>query len=726
MNDFFSLPFRFLPSFEFLFPPPVTLAAALPLDFYWTAFVLLLCLGGWLAALRSEWRHAAAWGALALAGQACSLQLLSAGPLIQLQVFHRWGDLLGSFRAFFFVGVLLQGILVLWGARRLWPAIRTGLPGLLSGPKALLFLALVAYGALTIHVEFVQAFLVGGLKSQIILLFTRFSLALFLLAINTLNLVLAAAAIPAGAFDTLGARWQRSDRRSLPWLAALWVVTISSLLSWLVFERLPHVPDEVCYLFQAKYLSLGHLWLPVPPDPESLYVQFYLAEGGKWYGSPPAGWPMVLAVGVWAAVPWLVNPLLGGMAILLAHALLKQLYDRNVADGAVLLLAASPWLLFLSASLMTHPLTLLFSLAALLGVARARETAHLGWSALAGLGCGALLHVRPLEAVIVAAVGGVWWLGIGWRNLRLRGPAMATAAGLAMTALLLAYNLALTGNALQMPLNRFIDQHVYEGANRLGFGRNVGTFGWTQIDALSGHGPIDVLMNNNHNLYMASFELFGWSCGSLLFVYLLLVSASLRRHALLWGLVFSTVAGMSLYWYSGVPDFGARYWYQMILPLAALTILGAQDWAAQLREMGHSAANSQRAWGFIALCSLGALLTVVPWRSLDKYPNYRGVRSDFRRLEATFGRSLVFVRCKLPSDYSAAFAFNPPGFERDAPGPIYARIVSPESVARVRAYYSDRPVWIVLGASLAGGAAQVIAGPIPPGAPLPQEKITPP
>jgi hypothetical protein len=284
-----------------------------------------------------------------------------------------------------------------------------------------------------------------------------------------------------------------------------------------------------------------------------------------------------------------------------------------------------------------------------------------------------------------------------------------------MTGLLLLYNRALTGDPLLQPITKFTDQTYYPGANRLGFGRDVGNFGWTGLDALPGHGPIDVVMNTNQNLYLMNFELFGWASGSLLLVFLALVCRRLREDGLMWGLLATLWAAMSLYWFSGGPDFGPRYWYSMILPAAVLTVRGAQALIERLRATGISSVDSRRVWAFAALASLLGVVNFLPWRSLDKYHNYRGVRADIRRLERKyhFGRSLVFVRGPDWPDYASAFPFNPATFDREASGPIYARELGPELTKHLREYYADRPVWVLAGPAETGKGFKVVKGPLP-------------
>ncbi len=329
-----------------------------PAALYWTFIVVAASLVGWLACWRSRWREAAGWIALALAGQACSLQLLDVGWRIKLQEFHGWSLLLKSYQGLCLVALVVQAAIVAAGVFRRRSDIRPVAAHLLRWPTALLLLILEGFAAITIAVEVAQALVHGGFAHQAAMHLTKAALGLLILVVGALNLILAAATIPDDAWETLCVRWERADRHRLPWLCAAWVVILSSLLAWFALDRIPHVPDEVAYLAQAKYIATGHLTLPLPPDVQAFAYPFAFADGNRWYGAAPAGISFALALGLLVGLPWLVNPLLGGAAVLLSHRWVRELYDRDVADGVALLLAFSPWLLFLSASLMPHPLRL--------------------------------------------------------------------------------------------------------------------------------------------------------------------------------------------------------------------------------------------------------------------------------------------------------------------------------------------------------------------------------
>src|SRR6185503_6952990 len=116
----------------------------------------------------------------------------------------------------------------------------------------------------------------------------------------------------------------------------------------------------------AKCFAHGRLSVPAPPIPEAFQVYLLeLTRDGQWYSTPPFGWPAVLAVGEYLGVPWLVNPLIAAATIPMVHALVRRLADRGTANVVALLFAGSPWFLFLGASYMTHPLSLLLLVGAL-------------------------------------------------------------------------------------------------------------------------------------------------------------------------------------------------------------------------------------------------------------------------------------------------------------------------------------------------------------------------
>lgn len=492
------------------------------------------------------------------------------------------------------------------------------------------------------------------------------------------------------------------------WTLAALSVLVAAALALLVYERHPHVPDELAYLLHARYLAQGRLWLDAPPVPAGFDVDLMLLDGARWYSPVNPGWPIALALGAPLGAEWLVNPLLGGLAVLVCHALLREVSSLRAARVATALLACSPWFVFLNMSFMTHTWTLVCAALGALGVARAGRTGQPAWAWLGGAGVGLVATIRPLEGLVLALCLGLWALGLGGTRLRLGSLAGLVLGTALVAACVLPYNAALTGKASVFPINHYVDTLYGPGKNDLGFGPEKG-LGWGGLDPWPGHSPFQALVNAQFNAFAIDVELFGFACGSLLVVWLALALGPWRRVDRAWVVfVLAIVASNSLYWFAGGPDFGARYWYLVILPLCLLAARGL-ELLAEDREQ-----RSRFAVAALALV-LGNLLLFVPWRALDKYRGYRGMVPGVRALarEHEFGRSLVLVQGERHPDYASAAIENPLDLEGDAP--IYAWDRSPEVRAALLAHYADRPVWVLAGPTRTGAGFELVEGPLPPG-----------
>jgi len=547
------------------------------------------------------------------------------------------------------------------------------------------------------------------------------------LALATLVQILALATVVLIVW-TLPSEWlTRLEQRLHPWVlpssdrtsphidriavgCAIAVTTLTAILAVLVYDRHPHVQDEVKYLYQARYFAAGQLAMTPPPVPVAF--ELYLMEVGPrgWFSVVPPGWPMLLAVGAWFGMPWLVNPVLSGSNILLAFILFWKLYDRSTARFAMLLLCVSPWYLYLGMSFMPHMLTLTCLLIGALGVVRARETSTVWPAWCAGAAVGFLTLVRQLDGLVVAVLLGLWSLGIGGRRLRMGAIAGLVTGTALLGALTLPYNWYFTGSATSFPIMVHNDRLFGVNSNAYGFGKDRG-MGWP-LDPFPGHGPIDATINAALNVTTMNVELFGWATGSLVLVYFLLFGS--RARASDWLSVTLAAAVFVAYffnYFSGGPDFGARYWFLMILGGVVLTVRGAQALAESIR--GVPDASVRVAVGVMALSAV-ALLVFVPWRALDKYHGYLEMYPDVRELssQAGFGRSLVLVRGKEFPDYASAAIYNP--LDLTAAAPVYAHARDTATNAAVLAAYGDRPIWILDGPSRTHGRYRVVAGPLSP------------
>jgi len=659
---------------------------------------------GWTA--NSAWAASGRWLALAAIGQAAALQLIDAGILIHYQHYRLPAQATSdSVLLCALVAVACQALFVTVGLAGHWAAIRAWLES--RRHMAALGAVIVLCGSVAAAVSRDPRFFLWE---------AAMSLALQL--VNAGNILLVVWALPTRALKTIAGRLDSLlgspeeegpasiDRFAL--CAALWVVVLSALLAFFVYERHPHVADEVVYLYNARYFAQGQITMPPPPVAAAFDVDLMEYRPDKWYGAVPVGWPAILAIGAAVGAPWLVNPVLAGFNVLLSYLLLSELYPRRTVRIAVLLLCVSPWHVFLAMSYMTHTATMTCSLLAFLGVARARRTGLLRWACLAGIGVGLGSTIRPLDGLIAAVLTAAWAIGPGGRRLRFPALAALGAATCLAGALALPYNKALTGSAITSPLMQYTDEQYGAKSNAYGFGPDRG-LGWP-TDAYPGHTPFEAVINAELNGATVNTELFGWSTGSILLIGALLVSGAVRRaDYLMLAAIAAVVLAYAPYWGNGGPDFGARYWYLMLLPAIALSARGLESLEERMPAAGRQ--NVRATVAVAALCAL-ALVNYFPWRSLDKYRHYLRMRPDVQALAKRhhFERSLILVRGERFPDYASAAIYNP--LDLHANQPVYAWDRNPAVRAQVLREYADRPVWIVEGPSVTGAGFRVAAGPV--------------
>ena len=658
--------------------------------------------------------------ALAVVGHGCALQLIDVKPYAVFQHYQPWRWLLQGHTLAVW-GVLAQTVIVAVLTWRFRTRLRTTFAHLMP-LRAWLMLAALAGFSLAVPSISVSRYLGETILAGLIALVAALNLVLAVLMLPDSFMERAVSWVDQRLTLGPGATEERRWDRRLSGLVAIWVTLLAAAASYGVLERVPHIDDSVSYLFQAKYFAAGHLYLPPPPDAESFRMDLTVIRDGKWFGYAFPGWPALLAIGVLAGVPWLVNPVLAGILILLGHAWVRRRCDRGTANVAVLLLAASSWLIFTSAEFMAHPLTAVLALLALLAFDRATERGPrwVWWAAVAGAATGALMLTRSFDGILLVAALGLTAL-IDRRVLR-SWPAIATTGlvAAAVGALILPYNRVVTGRATYPAHEAWADGRYGPGVDVLGFGKDVGIRLWPNLDPLPGHGPADVVLNLNKNLFMVNVDLFGWATGSLIFVWFVFALGRWRRSdVILLTLPAVYVVGYSAFWFSGGPDLGARYWYPILVPLAALSARGAQMLSAELHAHGALAHASARVGAFIVAATVSAALLMLPWRATTKHYRYRGISGEVRELAAShqFGHALVFVRPEEDRrDYQAAFIFNPATLEDR--GTIYAFDAGAANRSAVVAHFSDRPVWVIgrVPATATGSAPlQVILGPLAPG-----------
>ena len=464
-------------------------------------------------------------------------------------------------------------------------------------------------------------------------------------------------------------------------ILCLLAFVVTAAVAYFTFERLPHLEDEVAYLFQARTMALGRLTVPSPEIEQAFWTPFVLDYQGQRFGKYPPGWPGVLAAGVLAGAPWLVNPLLAALSLYLVYRLGASLYDERVGLLAAALGLTSPLFLVLSGSYLSHLASLvwllLFSLW-FLWTAQGRSS----WFALgAGLALGIAFLTRSLTAVTYAAPFIAYsLLQVIWR----RQPhwpryLLVAAAGASVAALLPAYQWAVTGDPW---LNPYVLWWPYD---RIGFGPGIGAMA-------GGHSITYAWINLKQDLSRAATDLLGWP--ALSWIPLVLGLALRPRRARDWSLLapFACLVVAYLFYWIGSPArlWGPRYYFEGfggLWLLGAVGLLKVWDWAR----------DEKRRWLRPALASVLVLAVAVglaanlPYRMGEARGFYGITRSQLDPIEeAGLHNALVIVYAERWLEYGAMLGEASPLLDDDV---VYARGQGAAVDAQIMALFPGREVF---------------------------------
>lgn len=450
---------------------------------------------------------------------------------------------------------------------------------------------------------------------------------------------------------------------------AVFTVVAALALSWFGFERVPHVTEEVAFVLQAQTFAGGGLSVPAPPEAAlpGLYYELFQIRDGRWFAPTAPGWPVALALGFLVGLPWLVNPLLAGIAVLLAHDIARRQAGRDAADMLALMMAASPWLLAAAASLMPHTLTLTLMLLAWWLVLRAEPGTRTAMRrlVLAGVALGWVFLTRPPDGLAITLLTALW-LFFGPRG-HLRRLLPFAGGALAVMVLGLGYNGWLTGNPFLSPYAQFLSEVWHTSGATFGLGGDVGPAGGSDgLDLAPGHSAFEGLINTHNALSSLQFEMLGWSVGSLALVIAYLIW---QRPKGFDGAMIAVVAVLGVmtffYWFADIYYIGPRYWFLASFPLLYLAMRGYE--ALRTRFAGRGEMDFLRIDSVLWLLCLFGLLVFTPWRGVAKYNDFAdhhaAVRDDM--LTGRFGNAVVLVTGRGHPD--SALSLNDPWLRADRP-----------------------------------------------------------
>ena len=364
---------------------------------------------------------------------------------------------------------------------------------------------------------------------------------------------------------------------NIPWpvtACALFVFIFTNLFSFFIFDHIPHIQDEIDYLFQAKIFKLGRMYVPSPCAKE--FFDFaHMINNGKWYSQYTPGYPFLLLIGLLIQAPWLVNPLLAALSIIIFYFLGKIIFDSNIGILASVLGAISIWFLLMSSTMMPHTSGLFFISLFLLFLFRSIKNPSITNGLFAGLGLGMAFLIRPYNIILISIPFLIYYAVILYKDLRqrLKNAVAFSLIIIISVSILMVYNQITNGHPLRMGYTV-----CYGSDHGIGLGRT----GYLGIPHTSFLGAFNI----GESLGSISNYLFGWPLSSFLAILPLLwfvkITPDYRKKDLLLAAGFISLS-VGLYFYWGTHVFiGARMYFETIPILLLLSSHGISELHRQL------------------------------------------------------------------------------------------------------------------------------------------------
>ena len=490
------------------------------------------------------------------------------------------------------------------------------------------------------------------------------------------------------------------ERYRVPLLALLFLV-LAAAAALLVFDNVPHVSDEVAYQFQARALADGKLSVPPPAEFQFFDFVHTINDGAKWYGIMNPGWPVVLAAGYAIRAPWLINPVLGALTLLILFSFFTRAgYSKLESRLAVLFLAVSPLLLFMSGTYMAHTVNLFLFAVFLWAWMRLLNEQQFKFAILAGAAIALNLLVRPIDT---AAVCAPFLLYLGIQSLRKPRllPHVAVLGVVAALGVVVtwAYNQQLTGDWRIMPMTKYFTDLNPNEKFGLGFGPDMGTK--IHGPEWPGYYPSDAVRVTSYRLEEFLRDFNGMPLLLLAaFLYGMRRIADWRQrttHALLLssGLV---LAGIYVFhFYHGIA-YGSRHYY---LAAPAIAAGLARLMAGWIQSKDPIVSRRAR-----LVLVAGLLYTITfPYGNLiaDYGRNYRGSSGSLRSAVKDRGLSnaVVFVEQGGLWGWKSAFPLNTYPLDRNPV--IFAKDLGPQN-QQLAQRFPDRQFYL---AQVSGRGVQI-------------------
>ncbi|MDW8113727.1 MAG: glycosyltransferase family 39 protein [candidate division WOR-3 bacterium] len=444
--------------------------------------------------------------------------------------------------------------------------------------------------------------------------------------------------------------YQINTKNFLILLSTLFFI-ISNLISWLVFEHIPHIMDSIAQCFQARIFASGRLYLPAIYD--NYFFSFFsiFNDGERWYGIYPFGHSLLLMLGSFLKMEWIINPLLGTLTLIIFYYLGKEIYDEKTGRLTALLSFISPFFLFMSSEYMNHSSALLFLSLFILFYFRTLKSAKIFYPLFAGISLGMGVNIRPLTTLAISFPFIIYslYLLIKFRSKLLLKFFLIVLFTLLGVGLFFLYNYLTTGNPFISGYKAYYALEFHHTNFGLGFGKR----GW---DWWGEHTPLRGFIQTGNNLNALNRYLFESPIPGLLLIFLLFITfaQNFSDYLLLSSFLFLPFAYF-FYWFQDL-CFGPRFLYEALGPILLLSSRGILLFPKFIEKYGDKEIKEKVKNGISIIIFLSFLTTLFVGLPplVNKYKkSYWGVNNKLyeKIKKRKIKNALIFVNPLFPYDW---------------------------------------------------------------------------
>jgi hypothetical protein len=450
------------------------------------------------------------------------------------------------------------------------------------------------------------------------------------------------------------------------------VVVTSYFISGINSDYAVGVTDTMSYFTQAKIFSTGHINVPSHDLKEFFDLEFVINDG-KFYSIYFPGWPLILSLGVILRAPWIINPLLSFLTLVVIYLTGCEVYNKKTGLVASILLSISFNFHELSRTYLSEPSALFFSSLFFYFMIKTLKKPEILTSSLAGISLGIVFLIRPYSAAAMSLPILSYFFFIFYKKKALSFPVSLVLCFLPFLFIFFSYNYFQTGSV-------FLTPYAYENPfNKLGFGLRS-NFKWLTPFSYT---PLDGLIN-----VVIEFAVLNYREIPLLFIFLLIVFINKKTNwdVLLFLSFFSVVFFYFFFYFRS----DTRYYYVSSFALSLLAARGielADISFANIFPDKHIKHLNRLLLLFVIVANI--FIITFP-RIPNEVKRYRFFGDPFTLVKKNNLRnSVVFLR-SVPGGEPNNYIQNPPDFNGDV---LFAKDLKERNI-KLMEYYPEKKFYV--------------------------------